>query len=1007
MAKQIDNKDLPIDWLSGGGELGEMIRAHDWASTALGPISNWSRDLLSILSTLINSAAPMLLFWGDERLCFYNDAYRPVLGTEKHPSALGRRGVEVWHEIWSDIAPLIDGVMERGEAAWQEDMLLAFNRHGYLEEIYFTFGYSPVYIDAQVVGGVLATLSETSHEVLLSRRLETLRQVAATQSVTSDRAKLAAGIATALGRNRHDVPFFLLYEVVNRAEARAHRLCTVGIDEDPVSNPATLSIAGDDAQRWPLARAMQTNAVQVVDDLEAKFAALPGGAWPETPDTAVVIPIIEASGTAPTAFAIIGINPRKRLDSAYRQFLDLLGSQLGATLTSARVLEGERQRVEMLNRSEIELRTMLDNLLAMVAILSPDGTVLEVNKVPLEIAGIARADVVGKPFWECYWWCDIDEAKTGLKDAIARAAAGATLQYDVAVRGRGDALMWIDFKIAPSFDANGAVDRLVASGFDITDRTIALRELADARNAADAANRSKSEFLANMSHEIRSPLSAILGYAELLDTALERPKDRQYVETIHESGLHLLDLVNDILDLSRIEGGAIRVTQESVDLRTLLGRLHVSFAPAIAEKHLALSIRNLTEIPATVTTDGQCLRQILTNLLGNAVKFTDAGTVGIDVALRETGASTSLEFVVHDTGPGIPATQRADLFDAFSQIDTTDARAHEGAGLGLAISRRLATMLEGSLELASDTEPGSRFVLRIPANVAAGAAMISAGTEHAEAQPRGRASATMRALDGRVLAIDDRHDMCLLVKEYLERAGASVDTASSAEEGLARIARAEAQGRAFDVVVMDMQMPGLDGFAATRRLRSEGYTRPVIALTASAMKTDQARSLAAGCSAFLTKPIDRELLVETVGDAIAGIRSGPSPPPDDVEPATAMPERASGSIVLLVDDDRSAATALAKLLTLKGFEVEVAGDGAEAIAAATERTPSVAVVDIRLPDMSGFDVAARLRALPGGAAIRCVALSGFELDNEEFASSVFEHRFLKPVDLAQLIAILA
>lgn len=1003
MVNKNDNNDPSIHWLRGGGELGEMIRAHDWASNPLGPISTWPRDLLSILSMLINSAAPMLLFWGEERRCFYNDAYRPVLGTEKHPHALGRRGIEVWHEIWSDIAPLIDGVMERGEAAWQEDMLLPFNRHGYLEEIYFTFGYSPVYVDAQVVGGALATVSESSDEVLLSRRLETLRQVAATHSVTSDRGELVAGIAAALGRNPYDVPFFLLYEVVDPVVAQ--RLCAVGMDDKAGANPATLSIMTDAAQVWPLARAMQTNEAQVVDDLAARVVALPGGAWPESPDTAVVIPIIEASGPAPTAFAIVGINPRKHLDSAYRQFLDLLGSQLGATLTSARVLEAERVRAEMLNRSEIELRTMLDNLLAMVAILSADGTVLEVNKVPLEIAGISRAEVIGKPFWECYWWQGLEEANAGLREAITRAAAGEILQYDVAVHGRGDELMVIDFKLAPSFDANGAVDRLIASGFDITDRATALRDLANARNAADAANRAKSEFLANMSHEIRSPLSAILGYAEILAAALARPEDLQYVETIHESGLHLLDLVNDILDLSRIEGGALRVSPESLDLRALLGSLHASFAPAIADKQLSLAIRNVTAIPAMVTTDGQRLRQILMNLLGNAVKFTAAGRVGIDVALRETEASPRLEFVVHDTGPGIPSAQRADLFDAFSQIDTTDARAHEGAGLGLAISKRLATMLDGSLELDPVADGGSRFVLSIPAKFPVGADMIDAGSEHAEVRPRGRASATMRTLDGRVLAIDDRPDMCLLVKEYLERAGASVATADSAEQGLACIEQAQTHGQPFDVVVMDMQMPGLDGFAATRRLRSEGYTRPIIALTASAMKTDQARSLAAGCSAFLTKPIDRELLVETVGDAIAGVRSD-APPRTAAESAATDPKAAGRTSVLLVDDDRSAATALAKLLTLKGFDVEVAGDGAAAIAAASQCAPSVAIVDIRLPDMSGFEVASRLRALPGGATMRCIALSGFELDTVEFAESVFEHRFLKPVDLAQLIATL-
>lgn len=1004
MVKKHDHNDASAEWLQGGGELGEMIRAYDWTSTSLGSISCWPQSLLSMVSTLINAKAPMFLFWGDERLCFYNDAYRPILGTEKHPVALGRPGAEVWHEIWPDIARLIDAVMERGEAAWEKDMLLPFNRHGYLEEVYFTFGYSPVYDDARAIGGTLATLVESSDEVLLSRRLETLRRVAATQIATSDRTRLARELAAAMNENRHDIPFFLLYDVTGGAVAR--RLCAVGLEADTVASPATLPLDADGAAGWPVAQATRTNKPQEVSGLTDRFGKFSGGAWPEAPDTAVVFPITEASATTPTAVAVIGINPRKRLDPAYWQFIDLLGSQLAATLTSVRVLASERLRVEMLNRSEIELRTMLDNLVAMVAILSPDGTVLEVNKVPLEIAGIARADVIGRPFWECYWWQQLADAKAGLRDAIARAAAGETLQYDVAVRGRGDELMVIDFKLAPSCDADGTVTRLVASGFDITDRTIALRELATARNAADAANRAKSEFLANMSHEIRSPLSAILGYAELLEAALDAPGDRQYVETIQESGLHLLDLVNDMLDLSRIEGGALRLTQESVDLRILLGRLHAAFAPAIAAKGLSLSICNVTDIPGTITTDGQRLRQILTNLLGNAVKFTDAGRVGIDVALREDDGVALLEFAVHDTGPGIPEAQRAGLFDAFTQIDTTDARAYEGAGLGLAISTRLANVLGGVLELDPAVESGSRFVLRIPAKTAAGSDVIGAGTAHAEAAPRERVSSTMTKLDGKVLAIDDRRDMCLLVKEYLERAGASVETAASADEGLARIAQAERAGQAFDVVIMDMQMPGTDGFAATRSLRDQGYTRPIIALTASAMKADQARSLAAGCTAFLSKPIDRALLVETVGECIARVQTSGSPQAVNVEPVDRGPDPAHNATVLLIDDDRSAATALAKLLTLKGFAVDVAVDGASALAAAARNTPRFAIVDIRLPDMSGFEVAERLRALPGGAAIRCVALSGFELDNDEFADSAFEHRFLKPVDLAELIGIL-
>jgi signal transduction histidine kinase len=280
-------------------------------------------------------------------------------------------------------------------------------------------------------------------------------------------------------------------------------------------------------------------------------------------------------------------------------------------------------------------------------------------------------------------------------------------------------------------DGRGKVTRLIASAIDITERIKSMNELATARHLADDANRAKSEFLANISHEIRSPLSAILGYAEILESELTDSGERQYVTTIYDSGQHLLGLVNDILDLSRIEAGRLPVHKEAFAIPVLLEGLHAAFVPAADEKGIELNIRGVTPLPTTVIGDVKRTRQILVNLLSNAVKFTEAGFVGIDVAFFAGADGPRLDFCVHDTGPGIAESKQVNLFQAFSQIDATDARVHGGAGLGLAISRQLALLLDGSVSLESRPGAGSRFTLTLPVALVPDAGLTPDGTAFA------------------------------------------------------------------------------------------------------------------------------------------------------------------------------------------------------------------------------------------------------------------------------------
>ena len=397
--------------------------------------------------------------------------------------------------------------------------------------------------------------------------------------------------------------------------------------------------------------------------------------------------------------------------------------------------------------------------------------------------------------------------------------------------------------------------RVVGTIQDITDRKLFEQSLKTAKEEAESANRSRGEFLANMSHEIRTPMAAIIGHADILREHLKDPDNVQVVETIRRNGHFLLGILNDILDLSKIDAGKLEVERQPVRPDALVAEVRSLMDVRAAEKKLPLRIEFDGKIPEVIQTDAIRMRQILVNLVGNAIKFTDQGEVKLTV--RYDADSNRLMFQVADTGMGIEPDELGSLFDPFVQADNTSTRTIGGTGLGLAICQRLARALSGEVNVESEAGVGSTFTLSV--EVAEEVCLVKPDLSLNIAAPLhdGEIELTVK-----VLVVDDRRDIRYLAQHFIERAGGEVVTATNGQEAVDFIASDEAND--VDLIVMDMQMPVMDGYDAATQLRSQGCKLPIIALTANAMKSDRDACLAAGCTDYTTKPLDSTLLIQMI-----------------------------------------------------------------------------------------------------------------------------------------------
>jgi len=411
-----------------------------------------------------------------------------------------------------------------------------------------------------------------------------------------------------------------------------------------------------------------------------------------------------------------------------------------------------------------------------------------------------------------------------------------------------------------------------------------LEELQAANERAQSANRAKSEFLANMSHEIRTPMNALLGYVELLcDPTATGDERARYGETVRKSSDHLLTILNDILDISRIEASRLVINKTDVSPFALCREVLSLLVGDASARDITLSLEVPRPIPEVIETDLVRTRQILINLVGNAIKFTPSGSVRLVLHLDENESSDHRYLCVDvvDTGIGIPRDKLRHIFEPFSQVDGSSTRRYGGTGLGLTISKRLALLLGGDVEVRSEPGKGSTFTLRLYAGELRRAALRKyTGDEcrledpaHAPYVPEGQTELT-----GRMLVVEDVEINQRLLAALLRRAGVTVDLASNGQEGVDQALAAESRGEPYDLVLMDMQMPVMDGYEAVHHLRDCGYTRPILALTAHAMTTDREKCLAAGCTDYETKPVQRERLLATCRRLLIGEGTPPALP---------------------------------------------------------------------------------------------------------------------------------
>ena len=474
--------------------------------------------------------------------------------------------------------------------------------------------------------------------------------------------------------------------------------------------------------------------------------------------------------------------------------------------------------------------------------LASDGTVLYANPAGEALLAQWGCKVGGKVADE--WHQRVAEVLT----------SGASACVEVAHEDR-----IVSLELVPVVEAGYAN----LYGSDITERKRAEDTQQEAKAAAEAANAAKSQFLANMSHEIRTPMTAILGYAELLREPEATASDRDdYLAVIQRNGQHLLTLISDILDLSKVEAGKLEIEMLRCGIISVVADVGSIMQARARQRDIRLSIEYTSDLPETILTDSARLRQALINLVGNAVKFTEKGGVRIVVTFlpKWRGDQLAVQFQVIDTGIGIGREKLAEMFQPFAQADAAYSRKHGGAGLGLTITNHIAGLLGGELTAESTPGEGSTFTLTIPTGSLEGVRMLHSLEEVAWEPGWDAPLEAAGNLTGiRVLLAEDGPDNQRLVTTILTRAGAEV---TLAENGCIAVERA-LSGH-FDLILMDIQMPEMDGHQATRELRKQGVSVPIVALTAHAMSGDREKCLSAGCTGYLAKPISRRQLIETV-----------------------------------------------------------------------------------------------------------------------------------------------
>ena len=554
---------------------------------------------------------------------------------------------------------------------------------------------------------------------------------------------------------------------------------------------------------------------------------------------------------------------------------------------------------------------------------------------------------------------------------------------------------WVATTKMPLYDEAGQIVGTFGISRDITERKQAAEALRAAKEEAEAANRAKSTFLANMSHEIRTPMNAIIGMTELvLDTSLS-PQQREFLTIVAESAEALLAVINDILDFSKIEAGKLLLDSRPLDLREHLGDMMKTMALRADRKGLELLCHVRAAVPEVVVADGARLRQVLINLVGNAIKFTEVGEVMVEVEHEALAADEiMLHFKVADTGIGIAAEKQAIVFEPFEQADGETSRRYGGTGLGLAISSRMADLLGGRIWVESQEGRGSTFHFSM---------RCRCGTAEPSRSPRPRARSVC---DAKVLVVDDNATNRQILEEMLRNWTLQPTTAAGGQEALKLLRQAQQEGRPFGLVVTDAHMPEMDGFALARQIKEDSTlgNTVIMMLTSGDHPADLGRCRELGIMTFLLKPVKQSELLDAIMLAL-GITTAE----DEIYRAPAEPhaKRLRPLHILLAEDSYVNQKLVVTLLEREGHTVTVAGNGRAALAALGSESFDLTLMDVQMPEMDGLEATAaiRIHERQTGHHMPIVAMTAHALkgDRERCLEAGMDEYISKPIHVRQLL----
>jgi signal transduction histidine kinase/CheY-like chemotaxis protein len=800
------SNDGKPDFLAGGGEMGERIRAFPWTETPLGDPHRWPQGLRTAVRVLLTTQHPVFIFWGTEHTCLYNDAYSRSIGAEKHPSILGAPGRASWLEIWPIIGPQIEQVMHGKGATWHENQLVPIIRHGELQDVYWTYSYSPIDQpdSPHGVGGVLVLCSETTEQVRAQQRL------------LEERERFVQLFDQA--------PTFLAV-----LEGPDH-VCAF-------ANPAYLRVVGDRpvvgrqvAEALP--EAVAQGYVAILDEVfrtGKSFSA-----------TGARFTLQEPSGDLPA---------ERYVDFVYQPMTSRNGDVTGILVQGVDMTSraASDQALE-LNRSRLDYATRLSGIGFWYCDLPFEELDWD-ERVREHFFFPPDARVTINDFYARIHEDDREPTRDAIDASIHRR-----VPYDIVYRtvhpGTGD-IKWIRALGGAVYADDGTPARFDGVTVDVSRHKADEQRLAALNLLLREHDRRKDEFIATLAHELRNPLAPIRSAARIMVTPRVTAAQQQQAQVIIERQVTQMSvLLDDLLDIARITHGKLQLRKTQVVLTEVVNSTVEALRPQLESKRQHLSV-DMPNTAVQLDADPVRLAQILTNLLTNASRYSDDGS-RIDLEARIE--RSTLLLLVRDYGIGIPQESIAGIFEMFSQVDGIEVRSEGGLGIGLALVKGLVELHGGSVEASSSgLGQGSQFIVRLPISQHP-PAVLSVADDTPAYSPRRR-----------ILLADDNRDAADSIAMLLELAGHEVRVVY-----LGRDALALAREFRPDTVVLDIGMPDLTGHEVAEELRRQpwGTHMRLIALTGWGQESDRLRARQAGFDELLVKPVDPDRLEELVRGSV-------------------------------------------------------------------------------------------------------------------------------------------